>query len=99
MDRRILLKSIFGAAAAVATGAVFAPNEAEAAVMPVAPAKPAADEAKRVETDFRPNVDKAPVVENAQFGGRRRARRMQRRAIRRERRVMRRQRRMMRRGF
>jgi hypothetical protein len=99
MDRRYLLKSIFGAAAAVATGTIFASNEAAAAVMPVSSPKPATDESKRVETDFRPDVDNTPTVENVQFGGRRRARRQQRRAIRRERRMIRRERRMMRRGF
>jgi hypothetical protein len=61
MDRRAFVLGVLGVAAA--TSVVV--STAEAAPLPVA--KPEGDEAQRQEADFRPEVDGAANVEDAQF--------------------------------
>jgi hypothetical protein len=61
MDRRAFVLGVFGVAAAAS--AVV--STAEAAPLPVA--RPVGDEAQRQEADFRPEVDGAANVEDAQF--------------------------------
>jgi hypothetical protein len=61
MDRRAFVLGVLGVAAATSVIA----STAEAAPMPVA--KPEGDEAQRLESDFRPEVDGAANAENAQF--------------------------------
>jgi hypothetical protein len=63
MDRRALVLGLLGVAAA---STVLASSAAEAA--PLTVAKPdAADEANRLESDFRPDVDGEAKTEDAQF--------------------------------
>jgi hypothetical protein len=64
MDRRAFVLGIMGVAAA-STALVAAAGQAEAAPLPVA--KPDAEEANRLESDYRPEVDGAPNSEDAQF--------------------------------
>jgi hypothetical protein len=63
MDRRAFVLGVLGVGAA---SAVLATTGAEAAALPVT--RPdALDEANRLESDFRPEVDGAAKTEDAQF--------------------------------
>jgi hypothetical protein len=65
MDRRAFVLGALGVVTATAALVSAAP-EAEAAALPVA--RPdAADEANRLESDFRPDVDGEAKAEDAQF--------------------------------
>jgi hypothetical protein len=64
MDRRAFFLGMMGAAAA-STALVAAAGQAEAAPLPVA--KPAGEEAERLESDYRPEVDGAAKTEDAQY--------------------------------
>jgi hypothetical protein len=73
MDRRSFGRSILGLVAAAAAAAVLAPEAAEAAPMPVETPVGAKPEAERLESDFRPEVDRIPTAEQVRFRrGRRR---------------------------
>jgi hypothetical protein len=84
MDRRLFGKSILGLVAAATAVSVVAPVSAEAAPMPVEAPVGTKPEVDRLESDFRPEVDRIPAAEQAQFRFRRRRRRI---FIRRRRRV------------
>jgi hypothetical protein len=61
MDRRAFVLGMLGVAAVATTFS----GEAEAAPLPVA--KPEADAAERLESDYKPEVDGAATAEDAQF--------------------------------
>jgi hypothetical protein len=65
MDRRAFVLGAFGAVAA--TSMVLGSSAAEAAPMPVAVPE-GTDEAQRLESDYRPEVDGEAKTEEAQYG-------------------------------
>jgi hypothetical protein len=74
MNRRAFGRVLLGMAAAAATVTVLAPQVVEAAPLPVVTPEMPLLEADRLESDFRPDVDRLPTAETVQWGRRRRRR-------------------------
>jgi hypothetical protein len=67
MDRRLFVRGLFAFGAAAAAAATLAPGAAEAAPTPVLKDPTSGDEANRLESDYRQDVDGAPKTEDAQY--------------------------------